>query len=135
MKSCDSCTANTRAYRLTVQELFKEKLGNSSFKNEGIHRDDELRYEYYKMEIPCPLCEWMISRFRMAQRQLSNKRKAIHDTEKQQQNPIHIVELMEHMTLKHMMSTSHDYHNQQTYLIFDNYGKWQRPLKFWDVQI
>ena len=73
LKSCDSCTAKARAYRLTVQELFKEKLGNSSIKNEGIHRDDELRYEYYKMESPCPLCECMLCRGSMAQHQYVNK--------------------------------------------------------------
>jgi hypothetical protein len=32
---------------------------------------DEPRYEYRSMEIPCPLCECMISIFRMAQHQWS----------------------------------------------------------------
>ena len=32
----------------------------------------ELRYEYYRMGSPCPLCECMISRFRTAQHQLQN---------------------------------------------------------------
>ena len=52
LKSCDACTAKSRAFRVTVQEFFiKKNHGNSKFKNEGIHRNDELRYEYYRMEI------------------------------------------------------------------------------------
>ena len=62
--------------------------------NERINMYDDTRYEYRSMEIPCPLCECMISRFRMAQHQLSKKLKAIQDIEK---NQFHIVELMEHM--------------------------------------
>ena len=43
---------------------------------------DDTRYEYRSMEIPCPLCECMLSRLRMAQHQLSKTLKAIQDIEK-----------------------------------------------------
>jgi hypothetical protein len=57
------------------------------FKNEGLEIYDELKYAYYRMEIPCPLIECMISRFRLAHHQLSNECKAIQDIENQTTKP------------------------------------------------
>ena len=87
--------------------------------NERINMYDDTRYEYRSMEIPCPLCECMISRFRMAQHQLSKKLKAIQDIEK---NQLHIVELMVHMNT--WISTSHTFYNQQTCVLLE-----KQPLK------
>ena len=97
-----------------LKSLIKEKHENSLFKNEGLKIYDELRYEYYRMEIPGPLSECMISRFRMAQHQLPKTCKAIQEIEKtKQQTPLHIVELMEHMKINVMISTGHTCYNQQ----------------------
>ena len=49
--------------------------------HDTININEELTYAYYRMESPCPLCECMISRFRMAQHQWSIKRKAMQDME------------------------------------------------------
>ena len=73
LKSCDDCTDKNSTYRLSVKEFNKNYHENSLFKNEGLDIYDELRYEYHRMEIPCPLCECMISRFRTAQHQVSKK--------------------------------------------------------------
>ena len=47
----------------------------SLFINERTHIYNELRYEYYRMEIPCPLCKCMINRLRIAQHHLSKEKK------------------------------------------------------------
>ena len=82
LESCGECTDEKRAYRLNVKEFNKNCYDNSLFKNGGLKIYVELRYEYYRMEIPCPLCECLISRFKMAPHQLSKKCKAIQEIEK-----------------------------------------------------
>ena len=52
------------------------------------------------MEIPCPLCECMINRLHGSTSVVKNVSGNSGDTEKQQ-NPLQIVELMEHIKHKY----------------------------------
>ena len=81
------------------------------FTHEGVKNFDELRYDYHRMEVQCPLCESMICRFKMVQHRASIKCRSISGIEKiTEPSPVRIEEMMELMKLKVMISTRPNCH-------------------------
>ena len=70
------------------------------------------------MDIPCTLCECMISRFRLAHHQLSKECKAIQDIENQTTKPITYRRVDGHMKKQIMISTNHNCFNKQIMIIY-----------------